>query len=154
MTSFVRILPELSPENTAFWTGGEHGALMITHCDACDHAIHPPEVCCPKCLSREVSARAAAGTGVVHSYTVNYQPWLPGLPVPYVLATVDLDGEPGVRVTAELVDIDPASAAIGDRVRVGFLHAEDVWIPQFCRIEALVTMGAVRGKRPPAFTGR
>ena len=136
MSEATRILPELTPENTAFWTGGERGELMIAHCDACDHAIHPPELVCPVCLSRSVTPRAAAGTGVVHSYTVNHQAWLPGLKVPYVLAVVDLDGESGVRLTAELIDIDPDSVAIDQRVAIDFLQAEDVWIPQFRRIAA------------------
>lgn len=135
MSAPVRILPELTPENTAFWTGGQRGELMIAHCDACDHAIHPPELICPICLSRSVTPRAAAGTGAIYSYTVNYQPWLPDLPVPYVLAVVDLDGEPGVRLTAQLHGVDPDSVAIGQKVRATFVQAQDVWIPEFQRIE-------------------
>ena len=136
MNDHIRILPELTPENTPFWTGGERGELMIAHCDACDHAIHPPELICPKCLSRSVTPRAAAGTGVIHSYTINHQPWLPNLPVPYALAVVDLDGEPGVRLTAQLLDVDLDRVAIGQKVRVSFVQAEDVWIPQFHRVDS------------------
>lgn len=136
MNNPIRILPELTPENTPFWTGGERGELMIAHCDACDHAIHPPELICPICLSRSVTPRAAAGTGVIHSYTINHQPWLPNLPVPYALVVVDLDGESGVRLTAQLLEVAPDSVAIGQKVRVSFVHAEDVWIPQFHRVDA------------------
>ena len=32
-------LPELTAENTAFWTGGERGELMIALCDACGKAV-------------------------------------------------------------------------------------------------------------------
>ncbi|AYJ85110.1 DNA-binding protein (plasmid) [Sphingomonas paeninsulae] len=136
MNAPTRILPELTPENTPFWAGGERGELMIVHCDACDHAIHPPELICPVCLSRNVTPRAASGTGIIHSYTVNHQAWLPNLPVPYVLAVVDLDGEPGVRLTAELLDVEPDSVGIGQKVKVSFLPVEDVWIPQFHRLAA------------------
>ena len=132
----MRLLPELTPENRAFWTGGADGHLLIAHCDACDAAIHPPEIICPVCLSRDVSPRAAAGTGTIYSFTVNHQPWLPGLDVPYVLLVVDLDGEPGVRITAEAKGIDPDAVAIGQRVQVTFEPVEDVWIPQFRSIEA------------------
>jgi uncharacterized protein len=128
----MRLLPELTPENTPFWTGGSRGELMIAHCDRCDHAIHPPQSICPKCLSRSVTPRPAKGSGTIYTYTVNYQAWLPGLKVPYALLTVDLDGEPGVRLTAQLIDGDPHSVAIGQRVNVVFdKAAEDVWIPQF-----------------------
>ena len=51
--------------------------------------------------------------------------------VPFVLVVVDLDGEPGVRITAEMTGIDPAKVAIGQRVAVAFTQAEDVWIPHF-----------------------
>jgi uncharacterized OB-fold protein len=132
----MRLLPELTPENTPFWTGGARGELMIAHCDACGHAIHPPELICPKCLGRSVTPRPAGGSGTVYTYTVNHQAWLPGLDVPYALLTVDLDGEPGVRLTAQLVGCPTEDAAIGLRVRVTFDQAaEDVWVPQFRKIE-------------------
>ncbi len=131
----MRLLPELTPENTPFWTGGATGELLITHCNACDAAIHPPEMICPACLSREVTPRPALGTGVIYSYTVNHQKWLPDLDPPYVIAVVDLDGEPGVRITAELCDIDPQAVTIGQDVRVTFLQQEDVWIPQFVPLD-------------------
>jgi uncharacterized OB-fold protein len=132
----MRLLPELTAENTPFWTGGARGELMIAHCGACDHAIHPPELICPKCLGRNVTPRPALGSGTVYTYTVNHQAWLPGLEVPYALLTVDLDGEPGVRLTAQLVGCQAQDAAIGLRVRVTFDRAaDDVWVPQFCKIE-------------------
>ena len=127
----MRLLPELTAENTPYWTGGASGALLITHCDVCDRAIHPPELICPTCLSRRTTPRPALGTGAIYSFTVNHQRWLPRLETPYVIAVVDLDGEDGVRVTAELEGVNPEAVAIGDRVRVQFTQHEDVWIPKF-----------------------
>src|SRR5882762_10001192 len=71
MPQAMRLLPELTTENTPFWTGGARGELMIMHCEQCDHAIHPPELVCPICLSRTVAPRAAKGTGSIYSVTVN-----------------------------------------------------------------------------------
>ena len=127
----MRMLPELTAENLAFWTGGADNQLMIAHCDRCDAAIHPPQLICPFCLSRAVTPRPALGTGTVYSFTVNHQPWMPGMAVPFVIAVVDLDAEPGVRITAELRDLDPSEVAIGGRVSIGFMPVEDVWIPYF-----------------------
>lgn len=128
-------LPLLTPENTAFFTGGGQGELRITFCDDCDLAIHPPQIVCPRCLSEHVAPRAVAGTGTVYTFTVNHQPWMPGMTVPFALAVVDLDGAPGVRVTAPVVDADPASVAIGQRMAVSFRNEDDVWLPQWSPVQ-------------------
>lgn len=127
----TRTLPEITPETQAFWTGGAAGRLCIAACDACDLRIHPPQSICPRCLSRRVATREASGAGTIYSFTVNHQPWLPGLATPYVLAIIDLDDQPGVRLTAEIVDCDAADVAIGRKVMVGFEPHEDVHIPVF-----------------------
>lgn len=127
----MRPLPELTPENTSFWTGGAEGKLMIAFCSGCAHAIHPPQLVCPKCWSEAVEARAVSGTGIVYSYTVNHQPWAPGMQVPFALAVVDVDGAPGVRVTAEVVNAGPESVAIGQAMRVRFAQIDDIWFPQW-----------------------
>lgn len=127
----MRPLPELTPENAAFWTGGAEGKLMIAFCKDCDQAIHPPQIVCPRCWRESVETRAVAGTGRVYSYTINHQPWAPEMQVPFALAVVDVDGAPGVRVTAEVVGADPESVAIDQTMRVTFLNIDDVWFPQW-----------------------
>jgi uncharacterized protein len=123
----LRPLPELTAENTAFWTGGARGELMIAFCDDCSGAIHPPQVVCPGCLSRSVTAKAVAGTGTVYTYTVNHQPWLPDMAVPFAIAVVDLDDAPGVRVTAPVTGCDVAAVAIDQQMQIGFEQSGDVW---------------------------
>jgi uncharacterized protein len=125
----LRPLPELTAESTPFWIGGERSELMIAFCDDCAWAIHPPQLICPACLSRSVSPRAVAGTGTVYTFTVNHQPWLPGMKVPFALAVVDVDGAPGVRVTAPVETADPGTVHIGQRMRIGFEQSGEVWLP-------------------------
>lgn len=124
-------LPEISPDNAAFWTGGAHGVLQIMACNACDHRIHPPQLICPQCLSRDVAPVAATGRGTIYSYTINHQAWIPDLNVPYALAVVDLDDQPGVRMTAMLEADDLDDIAIGAPVTVAFEQREDVYVPYF-----------------------
>lgn len=130
-TADRRPLPLLTPENRAFWTGGEHGKLMIARCTPCGHWIHPPSPICPKCRAREVAPQAASGFGVVATYTINMQPWRPTLAVPYVVAIVELDEQPALRLTTNLVRIAPERVRIGQRVKVVFEQHEDVWLPLF-----------------------
>ena len=127
----MRPLPELTPENTAFWTGGAGGQLMSAFCADCRHAIHPPQLICPKCWSEAIESKAVSGTGAVYSYTVNHQQWAPRMQVPFALAVVDLDGAPGVRVTAEVVGMNPDDVTIGQTMRVTFVNIEDIWFPQW-----------------------
>ncbi|WP_239476753.1 Zn-ribbon domain-containing OB-fold protein [Nocardia arizonensis] len=57
------------------------------------------------------------GTGTVFTFTVNHHPYRPEMPVPYVIALIELDEAPGLRVAANIVDCDPESVRIGMPVR-------------------------------------
>ncbi|WP_067683550.1 Zn-ribbon domain-containing OB-fold protein [Nocardia miyunensis] len=124
-------LPEPRFETEPFWTGGERGELLIYRCDDCGLWLHPPKPVCRRCLSRSVGPMAVSGLGTVYSHTVNHQPWIPGVAVPYTLAIVELDEEPGLRVSTRLTGAEPADVRIGQRVTVVFEHREDVWLPYF-----------------------
>ena len=125
----MRPLPELTDETRAFWTGGERGELTIAFCDDCAAAIHPPQLICPRCLGEGITPRPVAGTGTVYTFTVNHQPWYPDMGVPFALAVVDVDGAPGVRVTAQVIDTDPEAVRIGQRMAIAFEQFDDVWLP-------------------------
>jgi uncharacterized OB-fold protein len=124
-------VPAITPESEPFWSGGAVGELRIMACGDCDLRIHPPQLICPRCLARNVAPVVASGTGTVHSFTINRQQWLPNLAVPYVLAIVDLDDQPGVRLTARVELDDPSRMAIGAPVAVDFEPREDVFVPFF-----------------------
>lgn len=132
--SVARPLPRLDADNRAFWTGGAEGELRIMRCADCAGFIHPPRPVCRHCLSENVAPHAVAGTGVVETFTVNHQPFMPGMEVPFAIARVALDDAPGVWLTTNIVGCPPEAVAIGDRVRVTFLRQDDVWLPLFEKI--------------------
>ena len=135
MTGAFHFLPALTAENRSFWAGGAEGELRIMRCTQCDLAIHPPELICPRCLSQDVRPKTVPGTGSIYSFTINHQPWLPGLAVPYAIAAVDVDGPSGVRITARVIGPDAEEVSIGDRVSIEFEQASDeVWIPCVRRV--------------------
>ncbi|WP_380806337.1 Zn-ribbon domain-containing OB-fold protein [Sphingobium tyrosinilyticum] len=117
-----------------FWASGADGVLRFLRCDACETFVHPPRPVCPSCLSENVVPSPVPGTGVVESFTINRQKWHPALPVPFVIARVAIDSAPGVILTSNIIDCDPESVDIGDRVEVTFEQAEDVWLPLFRKI--------------------
>src|SRR5258708_4729337 len=96
--------PKLDQENRAFWTGGAEGKLNITKCSDCGEYTHPPRMLCRHCQSENVTPEAVAGTGVIDTFSVNHQAWVPGLEVPLVIARVKLDGVPGVYLTTNIVN--------------------------------------------------
>lgn len=126
-----RPLPAVNDDNRAFWTGGAEGALMIARCADCTYYVHPPVGFCPACESRNVAPERVSGRGEVFSYTVNRKAWLPGLPVPYVLALVELEEQAGLRLPSNIVGCDPESVCIGMKVAVRFEAVEDLHVPLF-----------------------
>ena len=131
-----RLLPRLDDNNRHFWTGGERGELCFLRCNACRYWIHPPSVRCPSCLSKDIGVDVATGDAVVHAFTVNHQPWYPGLDPPYVIAIVELPEQDGLRLTTGLVGVEPNDVRIGMPVRVEFEQYEDVWLPFFRPLES------------------
>jgi uncharacterized OB-fold protein len=129
-----RPLPRLDADNRAFWTGGKEGELRIYHCDDCGAFNHPPNPVCRKCLSENVAPKAVPGTGVVDTFSVNHQAWIPGGETPYVVARIALDGAPGVIVLSNVVGCPVEEVDIGDRVRVTFEQHGEIFIPLFEKV--------------------
>jgi uncharacterized OB-fold protein len=125
-----RVLPRLDDENRFFWTSGADGVLRILRCNNCRFYIHPPSPICPRCLSRDVAPQTVSGRGRVETFTINYQQWIPGSE-PYVVAWVSIDEQPSVRLSANLIDVEPDDVAVGMEVEVTFEHVEDVYLPLF-----------------------
>jgi uncharacterized protein len=129
-----RVLPRLDPENRFFWTSGADGQLRLLRCQECATFIHPPRPICRHCLSESVSPEVVPGTGTVDTFTVNYQPWCPGLEVPYVIARVAIDGAPGVYLTTNIVGCPVEAVQIGDRVRATFEQHGEIYLPLFEKV--------------------
>lgn len=126
-----RILPRLNQHNEFFWTSGADGVLRFLRCDTCGYYVHPPTPICPRCLTKTLSPQPVSGRATVATFTVNHQPWIPGFDPPYVVAMVEIDEQPSVRLTTNIVSCDPDEVVIDMPVQVRFEHHDDVWIPLF-----------------------
>ena len=126
-----RILPRITPENEHFWTGGAEDELRFKRCRSCGYYIHPPAPRCPTCLSKELEVAAVSGRATVLTYTVNHQPWIPGFPTPYVVAIVEIEEQPGLRLMTNLVNCPIDAVRIGMPVRVRFEARDGVYLPLF-----------------------
>ncbi len=105
--------PKVLPETQAYWTAADQGRLLVKRCNSCGQFHHYPRDICPHCLSSDTVWQDAAGTGIVYSFSTMGQG-----DAAYTLAFVTLDE--GVTLMTNLVDCDPATVRIGDRVKVVF----------------------------------
>ena len=115
----ARILPKFQEHNRAYWTGGADGQLLIAQCTGCALWVHPPAADCPDC-GAALAARPVSGHGTVFTYTVNHQPFNPTVPIPYVIAIVELAEQVDLRIATNIVDCEPDSVYVGLPVEVRF----------------------------------
>lgn len=127
-----RILPRLTDVNRDFWTGGQVGELRFLRCQNCGYYNHPPTPICPRCHSKELRFEAVSGKATLWTFTVNYQPWMPGPELPFIVAIVAIPEQDGLRLTTNLVGVEPDDVKIGMALEVTFEnHNDEVWIPLF-----------------------
>lgn len=126
--------PRLDNDNRAFWTGGADGKLNIVRCADCHQFTHPPRQICRHCQSENVAPEAVAGTGEIDTFTINYQAWMPGLEVPFVIARVRLDGVPDVVLTTNIVGTPVDDVRFDDKVKVVFDEQDGIWFPVFEKV--------------------
>lgn len=81
------------------------------------------------------------------AYTVNRQTWIPGFEPPYIVAMVELDDEPDVRLITNVVGVSEDDIEVGMAVEVFFedwtaLSGEEesrVWLPLFRPVDTAAT---------------
>jgi len=110
--------PAITPENRPFWDAAEVGMLLVERCVACGLHLFPPRGVCRRCLSRQTTWEVVDPPAVLHAYTVNYQPWAPGLS-PYLIGLAELPDHDGVRLIGMMQGF-AAEPENGERLAFGF----------------------------------
>ena len=125
MTDDTRLMPQPTPDTQPYWDGLNAHVLRLQCCAACGKVRHYPRPVCDACYSMRIVWIDASGRGRVHSWTTTHHAFHPGFKtdLPYTLVTVDLDE--GVRMNAQLRNLDPGDLRIGLPVRVAFESATD-----------------------------
>ena len=125
-----RMLPPLTDVNRPFWTGGARGELLVQRCQGCGRWVLPPTDRCPAC-DGELRAEPVSGRGTVFTFTVNRHPYNPAVPLPYVVALVELEEQAGLRCMTNIVGCEPEAVVIDMPVRVRFEDRGEVFVPVF-----------------------
>jgi uncharacterized OB-fold protein len=115
-----------------YWRGAAEGRLVLPRCEQ-GHLSYPPGPACPQCGSRALTATEVPGAGTLYSFTVVRQSADPAFAadLPYVVALVELDAQPGLRLLTNVVDSDLDALAIGAPVEAVYEARGDQAVPQF-----------------------
>jgi uncharacterized OB-fold protein len=132
---FPSFVPARSTDTDFFWRGDDQVLRMLT-CGACGKITHPPGPVCGYCRSTDIAPQPVSGRGTVYAWTVNIQPFVPGL-LPYCAALVTLDEQEDVKLTTQLVDVSNEQITAGMPVEVVFVPGLDgIRIPFFKPVSA------------------
>jgi uncharacterized OB-fold protein len=119
VSSVVENPPQPVPDedSAGFWKAMDNGHLAVARCQQCRRWQQPPLEVCPKCWG-PTAFEPVAGTGEIYSFIVVRQPAIPGYrdKLPYTVALVDLDEQPGLRLPGRIVGADPTDVKVGQRV--------------------------------------
>ncbi len=134
MSSTARPLPVPDEQSAPFWEAAARHELVLARCGRCQRLVHPPDVVCPRCGSTDPQFRftPVSGQGIVRSWTIVRQSFLPGFEVPFTLVDVELDDQDELRLIGRLLDPPDEPLALGTAVRVAFEDLTDqISVPAF-----------------------
>ena len=130
-----RPLPQpMTPEAKPYWDGLQDNKLMIPRCGDCGHTFFYPRQVCPQCHSRAITWLQASGKGKLYSFEILHRSFNRAVkvPLPYILAMVEL--EEGPRLLSNLINIDPDPKVVRCDMPVEVVFSkqtDEVTIPLF-----------------------
>lgn len=106
------------------------GSMLIHRCVSCRRWTHPEAARCSACGGGLVE-EPVSGDGTVFTFTVNHHPFHPTVPVPYVIAVIELVEQEDLRMVANIAECAPEDVAVGMPVRATFEPHNDSLGPVF-----------------------
>ncbi|NUS93680.1 MAG: hypothetical protein HOQ36_14955 [Nocardia sp.] len=127
-------LPLADDITAPYWAAAREHRLSVQFCRGCDHFVHLPAAFCPRCTSTDLIWRDVSGHATLYSYTVMHDAPAPGFAdsLPYLVGIAELDEQPGLLITADLLEVAPEAVRLGMPLEVTFEElAPDSVVPQF-----------------------
>lgn len=123
----VNTPPQPGPDSDTegYWEANQKGELALCRCSdsSCGLWIHPPLERCRAC-GGPTTFEPVSGQGTIFSFIVAHQPAVPGylVDLPYVVAMVELDEQPGLRLVGKVPTSARDEIRIGQRVSVDLVE--------------------------------
>ncbi|MCU1344891.1 MAG: hypothetical protein JWL70_1157 [Acidimicrobiia bacterium] len=129
----LRPRPLPNESNRFYWEAAREHRLVLQRCDACHQFQYPPDVVCVHCQSLAMTPTAVSGKGVLYSFATVDRAFHPGFSdqLPYVVALVDLDEQPHLRMLTNIVECSASDLFVGMPLEVTFEDRETITMPQF-----------------------
>lgn len=139
MKQYIDFSKELLPivedqETRPFWEGTRQGEIRFPKCRICQRFHWYPCVLCPFCHSPEIEWQALTSQPKLFSWTCVRRPLgsLFAIRGPYIVALVEFDEAPHLRLVSNIVDCLPEDIYIGMPLEVVFQQVNDkLTIPLF-----------------------
>jgi len=98
--------------------------LEAAKCKSCGLVAFPPRIICPNCKGRTFETIALNDEGKLLSYTViRVASEKFSKQTPYAVGIIELDG--GVRITAQIADVEPDELQVGQNVKLVFRKIQE-----------------------------
>lgn len=124
--------PVPDAETQPYWDAAARRVLSLPHCRDCNRYVFPPRPICPHCLGASLEWVELSGRGTLYSFAVMRESYMKGFDAPYLIAQVEIEEQPGLRLTTNLIDCDPRGVRIGMPVSVAFEdRSGGLVVPQF-----------------------
>jgi uncharacterized OB-fold protein len=102
----------------------ERYRLVGQKCKSCGMVLFPERLVCPGCKGSDFEEEIMPDTGKILSYTtVHVGSSFLEHDTPYVLAVIELSN--GVRLTTQIVDVDPKDVKTGKEIKLVFRKLKD-----------------------------
>lgn len=124
-------LPTITPLNQPYWDATAKGEVRLQHCNKCGANFRYVRDICGNCWSEDLGHVVIKGEGTVIAVTVAHIAPYESVEqrVPYALALVELPE--GATMMTNIVECDPESVYVGQKVELLFEPRGDLQIPQF-----------------------
>lgn len=131
MNAFAPPVPLPDVDSGGYWEAAAQGRLDIARCATCRRWQHPPSETCRTC-GGALCYEPVSGRGTVFSCIVVRQPTVPGRMPPYVVALVELEEQPGLRLSGVVQDaVEDVPIGTPVEARLARIGDSDLFGPEF-----------------------
>jgi len=130
------VVPVPDDWSRPYWEGAKEQKLMIQRCQSCGHYNHPPQFICLGCKERDTTLEfePVSGKGTVYAWFIHHDTQVGGFEdrAPYLVAAIELEEQPRLLLTTNLLNIAFDEVELGMPVEVVWEKAnDDITVPQF-----------------------